>query len=80
MIPSRLMVWKIRSEPGVTRNGTLAFNPALSPCIAMWAARRMSSYDEFVQEPISAAFRFAGQPLAFTSWASLPIDRARSGE
>ena len=41
--PSRLMVWKTRSDPGVTRNLALALSPAFMPCMATWAARRMSS-------------------------------------
>ena len=41
--PSRLIVWNTRSEPGVIRNFALALSPALSPCIATCAARRMSS-------------------------------------
>ena len=41
--PSRLTVWKTRSEPGVTRNVDCAFSPAFRPWVAMWAARRMSS-------------------------------------
>ena len=42
-MPSRLIVWYTRSEPGVTRNGILARIPAPSACVAMCAARRMSS-------------------------------------
>ena len=70
----------MRSEPGVTRNGVLALTPALSACIAMWAARFMSSYEELVQEPMSAWRMPAGQPSFFTSAASFEMGRARSGE
>src|SRR5258705_154701 len=50
----------MRSEPGVTRNGVFALSPALSACIATWAERFMSSYDELVHEPMSAALTGAG--------------------
>ena len=50
------------------------------PCVATCAARRMSSYDEFVQEPMSALVIFAGQPFARTSAASFEMGRPRSGE
>ena len=43
-----------RSEPGLMRKGVFALIPALIACCAMWAARRMSSYEELVQLPISA--------------------------
>ena len=80
MIPSRLIVWWMRSDPGVIRNGVRARSPALMPCIAMWAARRMSSYDELVHDPMSAALMPAGQPFARTSAASFETGRSRSGE
>ena len=38
----------------------------------------MSSYEEFVHEPISADLISAGQPLAWTSAASFEIGRARA--
>jgi hypothetical protein len=41
--PSRFIVWKIRSEPGEIKNGVFALRPALRPCLAMCAARPMSS-------------------------------------
>ena len=62
------------------RNGVRARSPALMPCMATWAARRMSSYEELVQEPMSAALIPAGQPFARTSAASFEIGRSRSGE
>src|SRR6185503_19991231 len=68
--PSRLIVWNTRSDPGETSNFDLAFNPALLPCLAMCAARCMSSYEEFVHEPISAFVTFAGQLFSRTSAAS----------
>ena len=42
----------------------------------------MSSYDEFVQLPMSALEILSGNPLpaSRTSAASVPIGRARSGE
>ncbi len=77
---SRRIVWKIRSEPGAIRNGTRARRPAARPWRAMWAARCMSSYEEFVQEPISALVMASGQPCSRASAASREMDRPRSGE
>ena len=52
--PSRRIVWWICSEPGVTQS----FVFARAPCAVAWratsAARSRSSYEEFVQLPISA--------------------------
>jgi hypothetical protein len=70
----------MRSEPGVIRKGVRALSPALMPCMATWAARRMSSYEELVQEPMSAALIVAGQPFVLTSAASFDTGRSRSGE
>ena len=58
--PSRSIVARINSLPGVTRNGTLLFSPAALACSAMEATRDMSSYDEFVQDPIKAEERTVG--------------------
>src|SRR6185312_13385521 len=53
--PSRSMVARICSEPGVTRNGTLTFIPLLAASLTMDATRVISSYELFVHEPIRAA-------------------------
>ena len=52
--PSRSMVARTCSEPGVTSSGALTRSPAAVAWRAMSAARPMSSYDEFVHEPTSA--------------------------
>jgi len=65
-----------RSEPGEIQNGVCAFSPALSAWVAMCAARRMSSYDEFVHDPMSAFVTFSGQPLALASAASVAASAA----
>ena len=41
--PSRSMVARTCSEPGVTRNGTAVFKPCALACSATSAARLMSS-------------------------------------
>ncbi len=52
--PSRSIVARTCSDPGVTSSWVLARRPCAAACRAIDAARAMSSYDEFVQEPISA--------------------------
>jgi hypothetical protein len=58
--PSRRIVSSILSEPGVTRSGTFTRRPARAACRATDAARSMSSYEEFVQEPMSPYVISAG--------------------
>ncbi len=58
--PSRSMVARICSEPGVMVKGTLALMPAAKACLATDAARCMSSYELLVQDPIRPAFRSVG--------------------
>ena len=48
------MVALICSEPGVTSNGIFALIPFDCACFARFAALDISSYEEFVQLPISA--------------------------
>jgi hypothetical protein len=60
--PSRSMVARTCSEPGVTRKGTAALKPCALACSATSAARLMSSYEEFVQLllcSISSVCRFS---------------------
>ncbi len=79
--PSRSMVARICSEPGVINSSVFALSPLAFACRATDAARVMSSYDEFVHEPISAAEISFGQ--SFCSAAdptSSPTLCARSGE
>ena len=53
--PSRSMVARTCSEPGVIINGVFTVMPFAVAWRAMCAARPMSSYDELVQDPTSAA-------------------------
>src|SRR5687768_14135153 len=80
--PSRSIVARTCSDPGVIRNGTADLMPRAIACFATVAARLMSSYDEFVQLPISAdeiPIGDAQSGLAH-SFASADIGRVRSGE
>ena len=52
--PSRSIVARTCSEPGVMSSGVFTFRPAAFACRATCAARPMSSYDELVHEPTSA--------------------------
>mmetsp|Transcript_33922 Transcript_33922/g.100966 ORF Transcript_33922/g.100966 Transcript_33922/m.100966 type:complete len:293 (+) Transcript_33922:705-1583(+) len=79
IMPSRSIVARICSEPGEMVNGTLALMPAASACFAMDAARAMSSYEELVHEPMSAALSSVGHPCFFISDANLDSGCARSG-
>src|SRR5690606_17105117 len=49
--PSRSIVARICSEPGVTSSSVWAVRPLAAAWRAIDATRVMSSYDEFVQEP-----------------------------
>ena len=53
--PSRARVARTCSEPGVIMKFVCIFAPWSIACCATAAAREMSSYDEFVQEPTRAA-------------------------
>src|SRR5581483_1332584 len=78
--PSRSIVPRTRSEPGVTRSGVFTRSPALAACRAIDAVRVMSSYDELVHDPINAELIFAGQPFSL-AWAPTSETLwARSGE
>mmetsp|Transcript_21649 Transcript_21649/g.38589 ORF Transcript_21649/g.38589 Transcript_21649/m.38589 type:complete len:208 (-) Transcript_21649:1161-1784(-) len=79
MMPSRSMVALICSEPGLMVKGTLALMPASRACLAMEAARAMSSYEELVQEPIRPAFSSDGQPFFLMASAKTEMGCARSG-
>ena len=74
--PSRSIVARTCSDPGVMYNGTFAVRPCAAAWRAMDAARVMSSYDEFVHDPINAADSFTGTlfclahaPTSDTRWA-----------
>ena len=62
--PSRSMVARICSLPGVISNSVLARKPLADACRAIDAARVMSSYDELVHEPTSAEEMLRGQLLS----------------
>ena len=62
--PSRSAVKRTCSEPGVTVYSLLTSNPFSAACLAIEAARVMSSYDELVHEPINPTSILVGQPLA----------------
>src|SRR5437764_14337274 len=52
--PSRSMVARTCSDPGVTRSGVRARSPWAAAWRATLAARVMSSYDELVHDPTHA--------------------------
>src|SRR2546423_9933577 len=59
--PSRSMVARTCSEPGVMRSCVLARRPLADAWRASDAARVMSSYDELVHEPINVEEISTGQ-------------------
>src|SRR5687767_13299189 len=61
--PSRSMVARTCADPGVIRNGMAAETPRVRACVATSAARLMSSYEEFVQLPISAEEILSTKPF-----------------
>src|SRR5437660_7270386 len=65
--PSRSIVARTCSDPGVTRSGVRARSPLAAAWRATLAARLMSSYDELVHDPTHACDRRSGQPRAFAS-------------
>ena len=81
--PSRSIVARTCSEPGVTRNGAAALSPCALACSATSAARLMSSYEELVQLPISAVEICVDEPVLrhrAPRRRAAEIGRARSGE
>ena len=79
--PSRSIVARVCSEPGVIMSSTLAVSPWAAACRAIEAARVMSSYDELVHEPMRQADGSSGQPFsrAAAPTPSVPMRWARSG-
>ena len=53
--------------------------PAASACLAMLAARLISSYELLVQDPISAALSSVGHPFFFSAGPKADRGLARSG-
>ena len=79
--PSRSMVARICSLPGVISNSVLARKPLADACRAIDAARVMSSYDELVHEPTSAEEMLRGQLFSRAAAPTpAPTACARSGE
>ena len=79
--PSRSIVARICSDPGVMRSSIFALRPCAFAWRATEAARVMSSYDELVQLPIKADEISSGHSFAVAAAAiSLPTLWARSGE
>ena len=80
--PSRSMVARTCSDPGVTMKGTADFKPRAAACSATSAARLMSSYEELVHDPMSADDISSMNSFeeSATSAANSEIGRARSGE
>ena len=54
-------------------------NPFWATCFAKLTARLISSYEEFVQEPIKPTSTFVGHPLAAATSFIFEIGVARSG-
>src|SRR5690348_16239379 len=79
MNPSRSIVNRTCSDPGVIVNSDLVFNPLLATCSARLAALAISSYDELVHEPIRPTSTRVGQPFLAASSRILEIGVARSG-
>ena len=69
--PSRSMVARTCSEPGVMRSWVLAVRPLAEAWRAMEAARVMSSYDELVHDPMSADEISTGTPFSARPGADL---------
>ena len=79
--PSRSIVARICSEPGVTSSSICARSPFAAAWRATDAARVMSSYDELVHDPISADEISSGQSFSCAAApSSAPTRWARSGE
>jgi hypothetical protein len=79
--PSRSMVARICSEPGVMSSSTFDVSPFADAWRAIDAARVMSSYDEFVHDPMRAEEISSGHPFSSAARpTSAPMRWARSGE
>ena len=78
--PSRSIVARICSEPGVISNSVFALRPFEAANRATLAARVMSSYELFVQLPISADEISSGHLFSAAALATpAPTRWARSG-
>src|SRR5450759_4935123 len=77
--PSRSEINRICSEPGVTLNSDLAVSFRARAFFATDAAREISSYEEFVHEPISPTSTFTGHLFFSATVFICEIGVARSG-
>ena len=77
--PSRSIVARVCSEPGVISRSVFARRPFADAWRAIDAARVMSSYELFVQLPTSAELISSGQPLARRLLADLARRRGWHG-
>ena len=77
--PSRVIVARTCSDPGVIKSLHFAFRPWFAASLAIDAALVISSYEEFVQLPINAALISSGQSFSFASFPSSCTSRAKSG-
>jgi hypothetical protein len=79
MKPSRAIVARTCSEPGVMVKADLALRPCEAASRAIEADRDMSSYDELVHEPMRPTLSSEGHECFLTSAANLEMGVARSG-
>ena len=77
--PSRSIVARTCSEPGVMSSGVRTCRPWSAAWRSTDAARLMSSYDELVHDPTSADDTSTGQPSARASSPRSDTGRERSG-
>src|SRR5690606_2961650 len=77
--PSRSIVYLTCSEPGVMVKLALVFSFLSDTCLASDAALDMSSYEEFVQEPINPYSTLIGQLLSLAALAIFEMGVAKSG-
>src|SRR5690606_22640157 len=77
--PSLSAVYRICSEPGFIPKSLFGFNFLSTACCAMEAALDKSSYEEFVQEPISPQSTFMGQSFLLAFSPNSPTGVAKSG-
>ena len=77
--PSRAMVSRIFSDPGVMMNSDLALRPFAAASLAIDAERSRSSYDELVHDPMSPTESVSGNLFSLTAVANWESGQALSG-
>ena len=70
MKPSLSIVKRTCSEPGVIVNSDFVTKPFSTACCAIDADLEISSYDEFVQDPIKPTSTLVGQ-LFFSAFFAI---------